>query len=139
MKTDQSFESIFDQFQPELEENLFMERLSKKLDAVEYLKKEHDYKIRTYRYTLLASILVAVFSCGILLLVLVLNPDLFTLTTETAVSFLGNSSVGIWLSQHGQTLLFAVMFMMMAIGGIGIVQLTQELLEHKREFEEYSK
>lgn len=63
MERNDELKKIFDGFNPTLgSSRLFMEKLERRLAAVEYIKQMHDREVRRYKLAMLAA-----FAAGILL------------------------------------------------------------------------
>lgn len=69
-------QTLFQDFRPDLSSNrLFMEKLSRKLDAVEYIKQVQDRQIRRYKYAVLVAFLAGGICCAVLMAFLYVMPE----------------------------------------------------------------
>lgn len=127
MEKDKTLEDIFQNFNPELNDNdAFMQRLNRKLEAIEYLKQVQERQIRRYRYAVLVAFVIGIIGGGSLFTFMLYHPEalsMFTFKTDLPVlSFIVENSYLLFLS-------FIVMLMSFAI--ISIINLMQELMNRR--------
>ena len=68
MDKDIALETLFLNFTPDLgSEDEFMERLNKRLAAVEYIKEVHDKQVKLYRLAIPVAFVLGVVLCGTVL------------------------------------------------------------------------
>lgn len=90
LKQDDNLQQLFDDFQPTLEDNdQFMQSLSNKLDAIDYITQRQLAQKRCYRRTLVITLVAGIVGGGLLtaFALLYLQPgSLFTLTLQADLS-----------------------------------------------------
>jgi len=90
LKQDDNLQQLFDDFQPTLADNdQFMQSLSNKLDAIDYITQRQLAQKRCYRRTLVITLVAGVVGGGLLtaFALLYLQPgSLFTLTLQADLS-----------------------------------------------------
>lgn len=88
MEKDKNLEELFSNFQPDLgSKDLFMSSLTRKLEAVEYVKQVQDAQIRHYKMAVLAAFVAGIVVSGILMIFILFMPTatpLFTFGIHTA-------------------------------------------------------
>ena len=127
MEKDNTLEDIFQNFNPELNDNaVFMQRLNRKLEAIEYLKQVQERQIRRYRYAVLAAFVMGIIGGGSLFTFMLYHPEaisMFTFKTDFPIlSFIVENSYPFLLS-------FIALLMGFAI--ISTVNLLQELMNRR--------
>ena len=89
MKKDKALEELFLAARPTFDDgDAFMEKLEKRLDAVEYLKQHEEACIRRYRYAMLAAFVLGLVLGGgaiALMLALPAAQPLFSFVVENAL------------------------------------------------------
>ena len=90
LKQDDNLQQLFDDFQPTLSDNdQFMQSLSNKLDAIDYITQRQLAQKRCYRRTLVITLVAGIVGGGLLtaFALLYLQPgSLFTLTLQADLS-----------------------------------------------------
>ena len=91
MDKDTTLETLFLNFTPDIgSEDEFMERLSKKLAAVEYIKEVHERQVRLYRLSIPIAFVLGVVLCGTVMTASMLLRD-STPTTPSDLSLINIS------------------------------------------------
>ncbi len=89
MKKDKALEELFLAAQPTFDDgDVFIARLEKRLDAVEYLKQHEEACLRCYRYAMLAAFVLGVILGGGVIAVMLAMPaeqPLFSFGVENAL------------------------------------------------------
>ncbi len=103
LKQDDNLQQLFDDFQPTLSDNdQFMQSLSNKLDAIDYITQQQLAQKRCYRRTLLITLVAGIVGGGLLtaFALLYLQPgSLFTLSLQADLSkFIHENLIAISLS-----------------------------------------
>ena len=103
LKQDDNLQQLFDDFQPTLSDNdQFMQSLSNKLDAIDYITQRQLAQKRCYRRTLVITLVAGIVGGGLLtaFALLYLQPgSLFTLTLQADLSkFIHENLVAISLT-----------------------------------------
>ena len=77
MMKDKALEELFLTNRPTFDDkDEFMAQLTRKLDAVEYLRQYEEANLRRYKYAMIATFILGFLSCGVLL-AFVLNTPLY--------------------------------------------------------------
>ena len=103
LKQDDNLQQLFDDFHPTLSDNdQFMQSLSSKLDAIDYITQRQLAQKRCYRRTLVITLVAGIVGGGLLtaFALLYLQPgSLFTLTLQADLSkFIHENLVAISLT-----------------------------------------
>ena len=116
-------QELFNGYTPDLgQEDLFMQRLEKKLQAVEYIKQMQDRQHRRYRYAIIAAFLMGVIVSGGLLVYIMDNP-----IGQPTFSFGIHSMPFLFLEQNSRMISLTGLAMLMSVGIVVIVNMWQEL------------
>lgn len=113
-------QSLFQEFRPDLSSNrLFMEKLNRKLDAVEYIKQVQDRQIRRYKYAVFVAFLAGGICCAVLMVFLYVMPEQTLLWNfDSEMKFM------VFLEQHSRilALLFTALLMSFCIvNGVSVM------------------
>ena len=124
MTKDKALEDIFLAQKPHFADNAdFMSALTKRLDAVEYLKQHQEATIRRYKMLMVAAFVVGIVSGAVAVGYLLSMPadvPLFTFKVQTG--FL------LWLSENSRLFAAAGLSLLMSFGLISIVSNVQDIL-----------
>ena len=116
-------QELFNGYTPDLgQEDLFMQRLEKKLQAVEYIKQMQDRQHRRYRYAIIAAFLMGVIVSGGLLVYIMDNP-----IGQPAFSLGMQSIPFLFLEQNSRMISLTGLAMLMSVGIVVFVNMWQEL------------
>lgn len=117
MKKDKALEDLFLAQKPQFDDSdAFMASLTKRLDAVEYLKQYQEATIRRYKWAMVATFVIGIISGAVgitFLLATPANVPLFTFHAQTA--FL------LWLSENSRILAAIALSLLMSFGLISII------------------
>ncbi len=123
MEQTDTLQELFKDYTPELgQEDLFMQRLEKKLEAVEYIKQMQDRQLRRYRYAIIAAFLMGVIVSGGLLVCIMDNP-----IGQPTFSFGIHTLPFLFLEQNSRMISLTGLSLLMGIAIIVIVNMWQEL------------
>ena len=124
MTKDKALEDIFLAQKPHFADNAdFMSALTKRLDAVEYLKQHQEATIRRYKMLMVAAFVVGIVSGAIAVGYLLSMPadvPLFTFKVQTG--FL------LWLTENSRWLAATGLSMLLTWGIISIISNVQDIL-----------
>ena len=128
MKKDKALEDLFLAQKPQFDDSdAFMASLTRRLDAVEYLKQYQEATIRRYKMAMVATFVIGIISgaAGILfLLATPANVPLFTFRMQSV--FLQ------WLSENSRILVAIVLSLLMGFGLISIIANIQDIVRMQR-------
>ena len=123
MEQKDTLQELFNGYTPYFgQEDLFMQRLEKKLQAVEYIKQMQDRQLRRYRYAIIAAFLMGVIVSGGLLVYIIDNP-----IGQPTFSFGIHSLPFLFLEQNSRMISLTGLSLLMGIAIIVIVNMWQEL------------
>ena len=121
---DKALEDIFLAQKPHFPDNAdFMAALTKRLDAVEYLKQHQEATIRRYKMLMVAAFVVGIVSGAVAVGYLLSMPadvPLFTFKVQTG--FL------LWLTENSRLLAATGLSMLLTWGIISIISNVQDIL-----------
>ena len=124
MMKDKALEDIFLAQKPHFADNAdFMAALTKRLDAVEYLKQHQEATIRRYKMLMVAAFVVGIVSGAIAVGYLLSMPadvPLFTFKVQTG--FL------LWLTENFRLIAATGLSLLMTLGIISIINNVQDIL-----------
>lgn len=124
MTKDKALEDIFLAQKPHFADNAdFMSALTKRLDAVEYLKQHQEATIRRYKMLMVAAFVVGIVSGAVAVGYLLSMPadvPLFTFKVQTG--FL------LWLTENSRWLAATGLSMLLTWGIISIISNVQDIL-----------
>ena len=124
MTKDKALEELFLAQKPHFSDNAdFMASLTKRLDAVEYLKQHQEATIRRYKMLMVAAFVVGII-CGAAAIGYVLSMPadvpLFTVHVQTGLL--------LWLAENFRLIAATVLSLLMTLGIISIISNVQDIL-----------
>ena len=124
MTKDKALEELFLAQKPHFSDNAdFMASLTKRLDAVEYLKQHQEATIRRYKMLMVAAFVVGII-CGAAAIGYVLSMPadvpLFTVHVQTGLL--------LWLAENSRLIAATVLSLLMTLGIISIISNIQDIL-----------
>ncbi|MBP5513736.1 MAG: hypothetical protein J6Y04_03025 [Bacteroidaceae bacterium] len=124
MTKDKTLEELFLAQKPHFDDNeAFMESLTKRLDAVEFLKQHQEATIHRYKMAMVVAFIVGIISGGISIVYIMSMPtDVPLFTFQVQNGFL------LWLSQNTRMIVSAVLALLMTVGVISIINNVQEIM-----------
>lgn len=124
MKKDKALEELFLAARPTFDDgDAFMEKLEKRLDAVEYLKQHEEACIRRYRYAMLAAFVLGIVLGGgaiALMLAMPAEQPLFSFGVENALL--------VALGQYSQYAALVLVSGLVCLAVVSIVNIVVDLL-----------
>ena len=125
MEKDDTLAQLFNNYIPDLQDkDDFMDRLQRKLDAVEFIRQRQEKQLRLYRYGLLAAFALGMITSGILLSIIWTTPAEQTMPT---FSLLPASLV--FLQEHFRTTSFIAIAILMSASTIALITQCLELAD----------
>ena len=124
MMKDKALEDIFLAQKPHFQDNAdFISALTKRLDAVEYLKQHQEATIRRYKMLMVAAFVVGIVSGAVAVGYLLSMPaDAPLFTFEVQTGFL------LWLTENSRWLAATGLSMLLTWGIISIISNVQDIL-----------
>lgn len=128
MNYDKALEELFLAQTPHFTDNAdFMALLTKRLDAVEFVKQHQEATIRRYKMLMVAAFVVGIISGAVTMVFVLSMPTeipLFTFQTQT--SFL------LWLAGNSRIIVTIALSLLMSFGLISIVSNVQDIMHYSR-------
>ena len=128
MKKDQALEELFLAQKPQFDDSdAFMASLTRRLDAVEYLKQYQEVTIRRYKWAMVATFVIGIISGAVgitFLLAAPANVPLFT--------FHMHSVFFQWLSENSRMIVAIILSLLMSFGLISIIANVQDIVRMKK-------
>ena len=122
MTKDKALEDLFLAQKPQFTDNAdFMAALTKRLDAVEFIKQHQEATIRRYKMVMVAAFVVGIIS-GSLAIALVLSSP-----AEPLFTFSIQSAFLLWLAENSRLIVATAIALLMTIGTISIIGNVQDI------------
>lgn len=124
MTKDKALEELFLAQMPHFYDNeAFMESLTKRLDAVEFLKQHQEATIHRYKMAMVVAFIVGIISGGVSIVYIMSMPtDVPLFTFQVQNGFL------LWLAHNTRMIVSAVLALLMTVGVISIFNNVQEIM-----------
>ena len=124
MMKDKALEELFLSQKPHFSDNAdFMAALTKRLDAVEYIKQRQEATIRRYKMLMVAAFVVGIVSgTGSIAYVLSTPADVPLFTFKVQTGFL------LWLAENSRLIAATGLSLLMTLGVISIINNVQDIL-----------
>ena len=124
MNSDKSLEDVFLAQTPRFTDNdAFMASLTKRLDAVEYVKRYQEATLRRYKMMMLAAFVVGIISGALAVMYVLSTPADVPLFT-----FRMHSAVLSWLSENSRIIMATTLAFLITLGLISIVGNVQDIV-----------
>ena len=124
MTKDKALEELFLAQQPHFDDNAdFMAALTRRLDAVEYVRQHQEATIRRYKMAMVAAFVIGVVSGAITLAFVLSMPadmPLFTVHVQ--------SGILLWLAENSRVILTTVLALLMSLGMMSIISNVNDIL-----------
>ena len=122
MTKDKALEELFLAQKPQFTDNAdFMAALTKRLDAVEFIKQHQEATIRRYKMVMVAAFVVGIIS-GALAIALVLSSP-----AEPLFTFSIQSAFLLWVTENSRLIVATAIALLMTIGTISIIGNVQDI------------
>lgn len=132
MTKDKELEDLFLAQKPHFDDNAeFMEKLTKRLDAVEFVKQYQERTLHRYKVMMVAAFVVGIICGGISTWWLLSSP-----TNEPLFNFSVQTSFLVWLAQNSRLFVAAGLSLLMTAGICSIIGNVQEIIEMRRSMKE---
>ena len=132
MNSDKAIEDLFLAQKPHFDDSAeFMEKLTKRLDAVEFVKQYQERTLRRYKIAMVVIFVVGIVSGGIStwwLLSTPANEPLFTFNVQTG--FL------VWLARNSRLLAASGLSLLMTLGFCSVISNVLEIIDMRQSMRE---
>ena len=129
MNKDKALEDLFLAHKPHYDDSdAFMASLTKRLDAVEYIKQHQEATIRRYKMAMIVALVAGIISGVITMVFLLSTPidvPLFTFFGQDGDHAL--PAVLLWISENSRLMTAAFLSLLMTAGFISIMNNVQEI------------
>lgn len=128
MTKDKALEELFLAQQPHFaDEADFMAALTRRLDAVEYVRQHQEAILRRYRMAMIAAFAVGIASGAVTMAFLLSMPSGVPLFT-----FQVQSGLLLWLAQNSRIISATVLALLMSFGLISVISNVSDILHTSR-------
>lgn len=127
MMKDKALEELFLAQRPQFDDkDEFMARLTRKLDAVEYLRQYEEANLRRYKYAMVAVFVAGIVVGGALLTLILSTPSELPLFT-----FQATSGILLAIEQYSRPAATIVLSLIMSFGTISIISNILDIAQMK--------
>ena len=105
------------------DQDAFMDDLTKRLDAVEYIRQHQEASIRRYRIAMIAAFVIGIISGAITMVFILSTPTDVPLST-----FRNQTGFLLWFVENSRSLAVTILTLVMTIGMMGIVSNVQDIM-----------
>ena len=128
MTKDKALEEIFLSQKPHFDDHdAFMANLTKRLDAVEFIRQHQEAAIRRYKMAMVAAFVVGIVSGAITMAFILSTPTdvpLFTFHLQT--------SFFIWFAENSRPIAASALALVMTLGMMSIISNVQDIVRIQR-------
>ena len=132
MNKDKALEELFLAQKPHFDDSdAFMTSLTKRLDAVEYIKQHQEAAIRRYKMAMVVALVAGIISGVIIMAFLLSTPidvPLFTLFGGKSDNHI-IAGLLLWLSENSRLITAAFLSLLMTFNFISIISNIQDIIE----------
>ena len=123
MSKDKALEELFLAQKPHFDDNAdFMAALTKRLDAVEFVRRHQEATIRRYKMAMVVAFVVGIISGAITMAFVLSMPadmPLFNVQVQ--------SGILLWLAENSRVILTTVLALLMSLGTMSIISNVQDI------------
>ena len=129
MVKDKKLEELFLAQKPTFDDKAdFMAKVTRRLDAVEYVRQHQEATMRRYKLAMVAAFIVGIVSGAITMAFVLSTPadvPLFTFSVE--------SSILLWIAENSRVIATTALALLMSLGIMSIISNVQDIvaLRHK--------
>ena len=124
MEKDKKLEELFLSQKPTFDDKAdFMAMVTRRLDAVEFVRQHQEATLRRYKLSMVAAFIVGIVSGAVTMAFVLSTPadvPLFTLSVE--------SSILLWIAEHSRVIATTVLALLMSFGIMSILSNVQDIL-----------
>lgn len=125
MVKDKKLEELFLSQKPTFDDKAeFMATVTRRLDAVEYVRQHQEATLRRYKLAMVAAFIVGIVSGAITMAFVLSTPGdvpLFTFSVE--------SSILLWIAENSRLIATTALAMLMSFGIMSIISNVQDILD----------
>ena len=124
MEKDKKLEELFLAQKPTFDDKAdFMATVTRRLDAVEFVRQHHEVSLRRYKLAMVAAFVVGIVSGAVTMAFVLSMPTdvpLFTLSVE--------SSILLWVAENSRIIAATTLALLMSFGIMSIFSNVQDIL-----------
>ena len=124
MEKDRKLEELFLTQKPTFDDKAeFMATVTRRLDAVEFVRQHQEATLRRYKLAMVAAFVVGIVSGAVTMALVLSTPTdvpLFTLSIE--------SSILLWIAEHSRVIATTALALLMSFGIMSILSNVQDIL-----------
>ena len=124
MEKDKKLEELFLAQKPTFDDKAdFMATVTRRLDAVEYVRQHQETTLRRYKLAMVAAFVMGIVSGAVTMAFVLSTPadvPLFTLSVE--------SSILLWIAEHSRVIATTALALLMSFGIMSILSNVQDIL-----------
>lgn len=124
MVKDKKLEELFLAQKPTFDDQAqFMAQLTRRLDAVEYVRQHQEATLRRYKLAMVAAFVVGIVSGSVTIALVLSTPvdvPLFTFSVE--------SSILLWIAENSRLIAITAIALLMSFGIMNILSNVQDIL-----------
>ena len=125
MEKDKKLEVLFLAQKPTFDDKAdFMATVTRRLDAVEFVRKHQEAALRRYKLAMVAAFIVGIVSGAVSMAFVLSTPvdvPLFTLSVE--------SSILLWIAENSRLIATTALALLMSFGIMSIISNVQDILD----------
>ncbi|MBO4452148.1 MAG: alpha/beta hydrolase [Bacteroidaceae bacterium] len=129
MEKDKELEELFLAQKPHFDDGAdFMAALTKRLDAVEFIKQHQEATVRRYKMAMAVAFVVGIISGGVAIAFMLSAPadvPLFTFEEQNVVLQ--------WVSEHSRVIFATALALLISLGIVSLINNVQEMLAMQRQ------
>lgn len=129
MTKDKALEELFLAQKPHFsDKDDFMSALTKRLEAVEYIRQHQEATIRRYKMVMVAAFVIGVISGAVSIALVLSTPaDIPLFNFQVQTGFL------LWLTENSRIIVATALSMLMTMGIISIINNVQDILHMRKD------
>lgn len=124
MEKDKKLEELFLAQKPTFDDKAeFMDTVTRRLDAVEFVRQHQEATLRRYKLAMVAAFVVGIVSGAVTIAFVLSTPvdvPLFTFSVE--------SSILLWIAENSRLIATTVLALLMSFGIMSIISNVQDIL-----------
>lgn len=124
MDYDNTLEELFRAQTPHFTDSAeFMARLTKRLDAVEYIRQQQEATLRRYKMAIVAAFVVGIISGAASIAYILSTP-----ADAPLLTFRVQTGILLWLSAHSRLIVATALSLLTTLGIISIISNIQDIM-----------